>query len=121
MSRNGDSAAAGTRRRERLLRRTRMISLGIAGGAAAASLGLGAALAQPAAAVPAAGHSPARAGQAGYAGRAESSRLAAPAHAPRPAVSARAPRPARTAGLGPARQATPAAAPAAAHVSSGGS
>jgi hypothetical protein len=107
----GHDAAA---RRERLLRRTRTITLGIAGGAAVASLGLGTALAhvipghgRPATAAPAAS-GPATSGHAAPA-------RTAPAPSPPPARA-----PHHRHRLAPPA-APPASAPAAPQASSGGS
>jgi hypothetical protein len=106
MTVSGNDAAA---RRERLLRRTRTITLGIAGGAAVASLGLGTALAHV---VPGHGR-PAAAPGATAPGHAVSGHTA-PAASPPPA---RVPhhRP-----LAPPRR-PPASTPAAPQASSGGS
>jgi hypothetical protein len=114
----GRRAARGAARRERLLRQTRTISLGIAGGATLASLGLGAALAHAAASAAAghtaaapAAHAPAAPGSAPPGAAAGGSREhgLAPGRAPR-------------AGHGqPQATAQPAASPPASHVASGGS
>jgi hypothetical protein len=83
------SAGQAAAYRDRLLGRTRAISLGIAGGALAACVGLGAEFAQalPGHARPAAaGHQPHRAGPAAGSRRATAGRRHRPGgkHAPRP-------------------------------------
>jgi hypothetical protein len=137
----GRRAARGAARRARLLRQTRAISLGIAGGAALASIGLGTTLARaadttspgqvraaPAAHAPAAPGSPAPGtGAPGPAGPGGSQRGApehslAPGRAPRPAAaSGRAGNGTAGHGQGPTAVPAPAVAPPVSHVASGGS